>query len=152
MPANEQTHIGKAAVLLLQGNFLEIGKIILRKWLLNWRLLNVSAWGQLFWITIAILAADRIRIWKMKRSNRHAHLSRPSTHLSYHSSFPIGLIDSRYYLIAGISLFLLNDSGVLAAAGCMSYGAVAVLTGSSRGEQAASPSFASDDLAEDRTS
>lgn len=136
VPLGEQTHIGKAAVLLGQGDFAEIGKIISRKWLLNWRLLNVSAWGKMFWMVMLVVITDMIRL--LINNRRHGT---DSDRLLY----------SRFYFMAGIALFLLNDSGVLAAAGCMMFGAAGILTGSLNSERIQTNRFTQDDLAEDRT-
>lgn len=100
LPAEQQTHIGRAGAMLLHGDREALKEIVGRKWALNWRLLDVSVWGKVFWGMLLVLIAEVVR--------------------KSYAALP--------FLIGGTATFLLNDSGVIAAAGCMLFGAVWLLT------------------------
>lgn len=135
LPSMEQTHIGRTAHLLTQGEFSEIMKMITRKWLLNWRLLHVSVWGSLFTAVGVVLLFDAASGW-----------------------FKYGRVERFNFaacsLVSGLALFLLNDSGVLAAAGCMLYSAVSVLglTEKEINEQSMADFVSEDDLSNEGAS
>ncbi|TCP55415.1 hypothetical protein EV586_10367 [Tumebacillus sp. BK434] len=102
----EQTHIGRAATLLLGGNFAEVWQILQRKVELNLHLLRVSAWGKLLLLFIATLL-----VWRLKRAGS-----------------PFLLHNFKTQLVTAAAAFLVNDSGVVAAAIILLFAVVPLLS------------------------
>ncbi|WP_018131081.1 hypothetical protein [Effusibacillus pohliae] len=136
LPAAEQTHIGRAVTLLMQGDFSDLWQMARRKWALNWWLLGVSVWGQLFLAVLLLLVLD---VWNPRLFRQPGEARPPIT-------------PARPFLVAGLAAFLLNDSGVLAAAGLMLFAAVPMLTATMVRQPVAADARMQDELAEERTS
>jgi hypothetical protein len=108
-PVELQSHIGRTANLILACGPEEIGKIITRKWEMNIKLVRYTIWSRIFLASLGALAL-----------------------LFY---FPVGVMQSikdNYpdlykgfigVVTGSILAFLFNDSGVVAAATAMVYGA-----------------------------
>lgn len=102
----EQTHIGRATALVIGGNFGEVWQILERKVELNLHLLRVSAWGKLLLLFIATLLVWRIR-------GRRT---------------PFLLHNFKTQLVTAGAAFLVNDSGVVAAAIILLFAVVPLLS------------------------
>ncbi|GIM44821.1 membrane protein [Collibacillus ludicampi] len=111
VPNGEQTHIGRAGFVLLQGDLHAIASIIVRKAELNLRLLAVSLWGKLFLITLAGVC---FFLFSPMRSKW----------FTLSSLWKKGLLTA---LVTGLAVFALNDSGVVAAASVLLYMVVPVI-------------------------
>jgi hypothetical protein len=107
----EQTHIGRAAALLLGGDYAEVAEIAQRKIALNLHLLRVSAWGKLFVLFLALLL-----VWRVRGSDRT----------------PFLLHNFKTQLVTAGAAFLFNDSGVVAAAVILLFAVVPLLTSGSK--------------------
>jgi hypothetical protein len=103
LPSAEQTHIGRAARELVDGQFADLYQIAARKLQLNLLLLRVSAWGKLFLLLLAYLL---LRVYR--RQDAETALLR----------------NGRMAVAAAVAAFLFNDSGVVAAALALLYAAV----------------------------
>ncbi|MFC4766111.1 hypothetical protein [Effusibacillus consociatus] len=132
----DQTHIGRAVTLLLGGEFGEFKQMAIRKWAMNWWLLDVSVWGKLFLAVLMLLMLDLLR------PNLFRGLPEGTTSGSIAPCF----------LVGGTSVFLLNDSGVLAAAGLMVFGAVGILTQAVMEERIVTDTGLQDEMLKERTS
>jgi hypothetical protein len=97
----EPTHIGDASKLLLHGDVAQIWDMIVRKAALNLHLLQVSMWGTLLWITMAVITGW----WWIHRMDMDPVVKR-------------GL---QAILACALAAFACNDSGVLAAAAILLY-------------------------------
>ncbi|PWK11291.1 hypothetical protein [Tumebacillus permanentifrigoris] len=103
LPSSEQTHIGRSARELVDGQFSELYQLVARKLQLNLLLLRVSAWGKLFLLLLAFLV---VRVYS--RRDAEAALLR----------------NGRMIVTAAVAAFLFNDSGVVAAGLALLYAAV----------------------------
>jgi hypothetical protein len=112
LPAPQQTHIGRVAHQLLSGRFFEVGQIALRKLELNFHLLYVSAWGKLFVLFIVVCL-----LWWLRTSSE-AETDAGTRYLRRNFKL-LG--------VAALAVFLLNDSGVVAAALVLLYAVVPML-------------------------
>ncbi|BCJ86530.1 hypothetical protein [Effusibacillus dendaii] len=110
VPYEQQSHIGRICSLLLNGGFDEFFAIIHRKWLLNWYLLRVSPWGMLLCVTLLVLFAHQFWTdWFRTLTPAEGRMVQS-------------------FAVAALAVFLLNDSGVIAATGVLLFAAVTVLT------------------------
>ncbi|WP_017729460.1 hypothetical protein [Halalkalibacterium ligniniphilum] len=94
------THIQKAFIRLFQGDFHYISNLILRKVEMNVKLFRFSNWTQLF-VTSYVLVG--VFLWKQCSTWEHEGRT----------------LLLQGGLVASVALFLLNDSGVIAAATSM---------------------------------
>lgn len=108
----EQTHIGRFMALLLSGQFADVYQIISRKFMLNFHLLRVSAWGKLFVLFLGVLAVWQVRRWMADRSL---------------DTNPFAKRNGNMVLVMALAAFLFNDSGVVAASLAMLYAVVPLL-------------------------
>ncbi|GAX88624.1 hypothetical protein [Effusibacillus lacus] len=131
----EFSHIGRAASLMMQGDMTEVFSMILRKMALNWRLLGVSIWGLMFAAVLGVLLLQ---------------LKKPDIIKTAPGQFPGRYTTS--FLVGGAAVFLLNDSGVLAAAGLMLHAAVPILAQLPPVESLVTDAAIQDELAGERTS
>lgn len=107
IPSGQQTHIGRVAEQLLNGEFAAVGQVIIRKVELNLHLLLVSAWGKLF----ALFAAVTLLVlWRPQRL--------PAAAGTFVTE------NAKRLWAAALAAFLFNDSGVVAAALILLYAAV----------------------------
>lgn len=117
LPSAEQTHIGRAARALFDGQFGELYQIAARKMQLNLLLLRVSAWGKLFLILLAFLL---LRVYlKRETAPVQAVLKR----------------NGRMVVTAALAAFVFNDSGVVAAALTLLYATVPLVEGTVKQER-----------------
>jgi hypothetical protein len=105
LPSGQQTHIGRAAQQLLNGQFTDVWQIAKRKVELNLHLLRVSAWGKLFMILAAVTL---LSLWRP--------LKTPLLQFQTDNAKRLG--------VAALAAFLFNDSGVVAAALILLYATV----------------------------
>lgn len=105
LPGSEQTHIGRAATQLLNGQWGELYEIVRRKAELNLLLLRVSAWGKLFLLIGLLLLLFGSR---QEGDADSRFLTR----------------NGRMLLVAALAALALNDSGVVAAALILLYALV----------------------------
>lgn len=120
LPSSQQTHIGRAAGLLLSGQFGEVLDIALRKVQLNLHLLRVSAWGKLMLLSLAVLI-----LWR--NMQQPASVSRQDGEQVVPEAGRTYLLlqrNGRLLLVAAGAAFLFNDSGVVAAALILLYAIV----------------------------
>jgi hypothetical protein len=101
-PGIEQTHIGRAAGLLLDGQIQGLGAMVVRKVAVNYRLSTTSVWGEMFFLLLLVVW------WRMR-------------------SIPEDTIWKRGALAVSVTAFAAyacNDSGVVAAALCLLYATI----------------------------
>jgi hypothetical protein len=115
----EPTHIGESSKLLLHGDVAQIWDMIVRKAALNLHLLQVSMWGTLLWITMAVIA----EWWWIHRMDLD----------------PVVKKGLQAILACALAAFACNDSGVLAAAAILLYACLGLfaseMEGGSDGEK-----------------
>lgn len=145
-PATEQTHIGRAAGLLLRGEIPEIAEMAARKLALNLRLLAVSPWGGL------LLAVGLVLVLNLLRPDRFRQSAFTPSSFGANAGEEGPPPVACAFLVAGAAVFLLNDSGVLAAAGLMLYAAVGFLAEETVHGLTAPAAPISDESAGERTS
>ncbi|HEU4964987.1 MAG TPA: hypothetical protein VFV52_14165 [Bacilli bacterium] len=115
-PSGEQTHIGRFAGQLLAGDFTDAYGIVSRKFLLNFHLLRVSAWGKLFLLFLAVLAVWEVQQKFGKRGKREL------------ATNPFPKTNLHTVLVLALAAFFFNDSGVVAAALALLYAVVPLLS------------------------
>lgn len=113
--ASKQTsHIGRAFLLLRQGQFGEIAAIIERKLAMNVHLLEVSAWSKLLLAGIVVLAV--LTFYSKTPMHRR---------WKYHYFFMLsGFIAN---MIGALTVLVFNDSGIVAASTLIVFVAVPML-------------------------
>lgn len=96
------SHLGQAAMLLVDGDWHALGAIAARKLQMNLRLLNWTIWSQVLVVSLAISAVALQRPGPLIRrlESRHPHLLR----------------GVRGAVVASLTALAANDSGVVAAA------------------------------------
>lgn len=112
-PEAEQSHIGQAAGLLRRDGLRAALQIIKRKLAMNFRLLRSSIWSKALIVTLAAMAGSfiwpsRFIAW-LKENHPHA-------------SQGIGAV-----VVGAVAALLFNDSGVVAASTCISFGSSPLL-------------------------
>ncbi|WP_128895740.1 hypothetical protein [Longirhabdus pacifica] len=108
-----ESHIGRAVTRLLNGDWAYIYALIKRKLEMNWHLVGVSAWSKVFFVGLfvwCIFAFDR------RRRMTYTAQMEPYRMHGFHT-----------LTFASIVAFLLNDSGIVAAATIITYVVVPVL-------------------------
>ena len=108
-PMELQSHIGRQASLILAGGPEEIGKIISRKWEMNKKLIRYTIWSRIFLASLGALALLFYFPVGVMQSIREGY---PDLYKGF-----IGVV------VVSILAFLFNDSGVVAAATTMIFGA-----------------------------
>ena len=116
-----QSHIGKAFDALLSGRYDMITDLIWRKVSMNLRLLSVSFWSKLLVVGLLTMAMTIAYIRKGKMR-------------SWHRRFPYVAGGSAAITIGAFAAFLVNDSGIVAAATMIVYAAIPVLLFSYRND------------------
>lgn len=106
----EQTHIGMFLKATTNGDIQWIAEILYRKWTMNWRLIKVSLWGKLFTTALVVMGLVYLRL------NYHPGQRglRPDQHEVWMAGF-------KTLIIGALSILVLNDSGVVAAATTVIY-------------------------------
>ncbi|TMW70877.1 hypothetical protein [Alteribacter natronophilus] len=94
------SHIHSAFEVLFKGDVQAIGKIVLRKLEMNWKIFKISHWTELF-VTTYLLTG--VYVWRKKRK-----VLGPEKGLAVQGC-----------IVASVALLLLNDSGIVAAATSM---------------------------------
>lgn len=112
-PFNQQSHIGQTARLIIQGGWIEIINIINRKLAMNIKLLRYTVWSRVLLVSIAALA---ILFYKPRGLMKAIYTEYPIIFKGF-----IGIVTGS--LVA----FAFNDSGVVAAATTMIFGAPPLL-------------------------
>lgn len=108
-PLQQQSHIGQTARLIIDGGFVEIINIITRKLAMNIKLLRYTVWSRVLLASIVVLA---ILFYKPRGIMKSIKVNFPVIFKGF-----IGLVTGA--LVA----FAFNDSGVVAAATTMIFGA-----------------------------
>lgn len=108
-PMELQSHIGRQASLILADGPEEIGKIIYRKWEMNKKLIRYTIWSRVFLASLGALALLFYFPVGVMQSIREGY---PDLYKGF-----IGVV------VVSILAFLFNDSGVVAAATTMIFGA-----------------------------
>jgi hypothetical protein len=108
-PIQQQSHIGQTARLIIDGGFVEIFNIIQRKLEMNLKLVRYTVWTRVLLASIIVLA---ILFYKPKGIMKNIQANYPYLFKGF-----IGLVTGA--LVA----FAFNDSGVVAAATTMIFGA-----------------------------
>lgn len=112
LPEN-QSHVSRVLNLLLNGKLSEIGQIITRKLAMNIKLIRYTIWSRVFLITVAAVALLFFRPVGIFAGIRKR----------------LPLFSSGYYgiLAAALAALIFNDSGIVAAATMMIYGAAPMI-------------------------
>ncbi|MFD0676178.1 MULTISPECIES: hypothetical protein [unclassified Paenibacillus] len=113
LPADKQSHIGRAFDALLQGRLDAIGAMIVRKLEMNWHLIGVSAWSKVLLTSLVVMAALVLRPRGLFRR--------------WQRRYPYLMYGCAANVIGTIAALLLNDSGIVAAATMIIYGSVPLL-------------------------
>lgn len=108
-PLSQQSHIGQTARLIIDGGWIEIFNIINRKLAMNLKLLRYTVWSRVLLASIVVLA---ILFYKPRGLMKSIYTEYPIIFKGF-----IGLVTGA--LVA----FAFNDSGVVAAATTMIFGA-----------------------------
>ena len=108
-PTELQSHIGRQASLILAGGPEEIVNIITRKWEMNKKLIRYTIWSRIFLASLGALALLFYFPVGVMQSIREGY---PDLYKGF-----IGVV------VVSILAFLFNDSGVVAAATTMIFGA-----------------------------
>ena len=112
-PATKQSHIGQTVALFRQDGFWALQLIIVRKLAMNFKLLRYSMWSRVLLVGIAVLGASFI--W-------------PSQFIFWlkenHPQVAKGVIG---VVVGSIAAFFFNDSGVVAAATCLTFASTTLL-------------------------
>ncbi|PYZ96334.1 hypothetical protein CR205_11430 [Alteribacter lacisalsi] len=94
------SHIHSAFSLLFSGDVEAVGRIVLRKLEMNWKIFKISHWTELFVTTYLLTGAY---VWRKKRK-----VLGPEKGLAVQGC-----------IVASVALLVLNDSGIVAAATSM---------------------------------
>jgi hypothetical protein len=113
LPADKQSHIGRAFEAMFQGRLDTIGAMIKRKLAMNWHLIGVSAWSKVLLTSLAVMAALVLRPRGLFRR--------------WQRRYPYLMYGCAANVIGTIAALLLNDSGIVAAATMIIYGSVPLL-------------------------
>jgi hypothetical protein len=108
-PLHQQSHIGQTARLIINGGWIEIFNIVNRKLAMNMKLLRYTVWSRVLLASIMVLA---ILFYKPRGLMKSIYIEHPIIFKGF-----IGLVTGA--LVA----FAFNDSGVVAAATTMIFGA-----------------------------
>mgnify|MGYP001172740537 CR=1 FL=1 len=119
--AYQSSHIGKAFHALVSGRFDLIADLVWRKLAMNVRLIGVSFWSKLLASGLLTLIVTTIYIRRGKSS-------------SWPRRLPYVACGSAAITIGAFAAFLVNDSGLVAAATMIVYAAVPVLLFSQRSD------------------
>ncbi|MFV9511848.1 hypothetical protein [Tepidibacillus sp. LV47] len=98
---HEQSHIGRALISLIQGDFLMIYQIIMRKLAMNWKLIQVSSWSKVMATSLFVIA---ILFIKPQGAFKAFFAKSPYLFAGFY-----GII------LGAITALLVNDSGIVAA-------------------------------------
>lgn len=113
MAGEQQSHIGRAFAELMKGNWPEIGRIIERKLIMNWRLILASIWSKLFIVSFLVCL---LFIYYKNEQVRNI-----TEHYPY---FTAGI---KTISFGALIALLLNDSGIIAASLAILYALVPLL-------------------------
>lgn len=108
-----ESHVGRAFHALREGQFDQIGHLIVRKLRMNVHLLRASAWSKVLITSLFVMAVlvlrprGRLRVWQLEN--------------------PYWMYGFSANMIGAIAALLLNDSGIVAAATMIVFVAVPML-------------------------
>lgn len=108
-PIENQTHLGRAIKGVTEGGINEAGNIIIRKMQMNIKLIKYTIWSRIFLASLAMLALLFFRPVGVMVAIKNKY---PELYCGF-----TGVV------IASILAFIFNDSGIVAAATCMIFGA-----------------------------
>lgn len=108
-PVEMQSHIGRTAQLIISGGITETINIIIRKLAINIKLIRYTIWSRVFLASLASLAILFYRPIGVMNSIRKKHLP------LYHGFAGV--------IVGSILALIFNDSGIVAAATAMIFGA-----------------------------
>lgn len=109
-PAELQSHMGKAAGLILNGGLEEAWNIIIRKLDTNIRLISNYVWGKLFFLDLLVLGfiIFQNKIFSLKNKFISWKKQNPYLYIGF-----LGIITGSFLAL------IFNDSGVVAGVNCM---------------------------------
>lgn len=102
------THLGRTTQLIINGNLMEISKIILRKLAMNLKLIKYTIWSRVFLLGLVALVVIFYKPMGMVKKLK--------------KEFPYLTISFIGILTGSLVVLLCNDSGIVAAATMMIYG------------------------------
>jgi len=110
-----QSHIGRTITLISSGGPDEIGNIITRKWIVNWRLITGTTWSWYYFISVLAVPLLGRRF--------PSECTRFKENYPWFNKFLTGVF------VSSIFTLLLNDSGIVSAAMMITYAIWPFLTG-----------------------
>lgn len=111
--SNQQSHIGRAMNVLLEGRLDIIGRMMLRKLEMNWYLIGVSSWSKVLLTSLFVMAVMVLRPWGVFRE--------------WQEQYPYIMFGFSASAVGAITALIFNDSGIVAAATMIVYVAVPML-------------------------
>lgn len=96
------THVGKVAHDIITGNWIEVGQIIQRKLEMNLRLIRVSLWSKVFFLSLFIVGV--ISFYPQQYMRR------------LYASYPALVMGFSGIIAGSLAGLFLNDSGIVSAA------------------------------------
>ncbi|AYB40095.1 hypothetical protein [Brevibacillus laterosporus] len=96
------THVGKVAHNIVTGNWIEVGQIIRRKLEMNLRLIRVSLWSKVFFLSLFIISV--ISFYPQQYMRR------------LYTSYPALVTGFSGIMAGSLAGLFLNDSGIVSAA------------------------------------
>ncbi|AUM63464.1 hypothetical protein C0R09_02265 [Brevibacillus laterosporus] len=96
------THVGKVAHDIITGNWIEVGQIIQRKLEMNLRLIRVSLWSKVFFLSLFIVSV--ISFYPQQYMRR------------LYASYPALVMGFSGIMAGSLAGLFLNDSGIVSAA------------------------------------
>jgi hypothetical protein len=105
----EQTHIGLFIEAIRTGDLEWVAEILYRKLAMNWRLIKVSLWGKLFTTALVVMGLIYLRLY------------RDPFHKRKFGQQDVWMTGFKVMIVGALSILLVNDSGVVAAATTVIY-------------------------------
>mgnify|MGYP005849660769 CR=1 FL=1 len=98
-----QTHIGRFIRLFFNRDFTQVGRIIIRKLSMNWKLTVFSPWMRIVLLALILGVIHRLAL--------KTRLAQPEDGVLWNS-----------VIATGLAAYMVNDAGVLAFATCLTFG------------------------------
>lgn len=112
-PTSNQSHIGQTLALFRRDGFQALELIILRKLAMNLKLLRYSIWSKALLATLFVLGFSLLYPLTFMRKVKESH--------------PLIMQGVAGVFVGSVAAFLFNDSGVVAAATCLSFASSTLL-------------------------
>lgn len=113
MAGEQQSHIGRAFIEVMTGNWPEIGRIMERKLTMNWRLILASIWSKLFIVSLLVCL-----LFIYYKNEQVRNVTR---------QYPYFTAGIKTISFGALIALLLNDSGIIAASLAMLYALIPLL-------------------------